>query len=141
MEREYPCLARTTRQAKAWMRDKSVTRPFISSSDGPRASRALHDHERAGRARSGRLRVLQQMLALRPAGILAAEAAAALQLGHDQVNELLDRAGAVDRRQHEAIAADGIEIGFELIGNVVRRARHLRQPHRLAVVARDLLER
>src|SRR5438067_6500176 len=94
-----------------------------------------HSRRRKNRMDSG---VLVQMLALGLASVLASEPSAALQLGHDQIDELLDRAGAVDRRQHEAIAADEIEIGLELVGDVGGRADDLRQADALTVVLRHL---
>src|ERR1044071_10451086 len=59
-----------------------------------------------------RLDFLVQVFALGLSSVLTAKPAAALQLGHDQVDEFFDRARAIDRRQHEAVAADEIEIGF-----------------------------
>jgi hypothetical protein len=59
-----------------------------------------------------------EVLALGFATVLSPKPPAALQFGHDQIDELLDRAGAVDRRQHEAVAADEVEIRFELVGDV-----------------------
>ena len=60
--------------------------------------------------------VLKQMVALGHAAVIGAEQIAALQFGDDQIDELLDCARTVDRRQHEAVAAGNIDEGFHLIG-------------------------
>ena len=84
---------------------------------------------------------LQEMVPLRAPAVVRAEAATPLQLGDDQVGELLDGARAVDGRDHETVAADKVEIGLELIGNLDRSANELRQTDRLAVISRNLLRR
>ena len=47
----------------------------------------------------------------------------------------------IDRREHEAVSADEVEMGLELVGNVGRRAYHLWQADRLAMDLRHLLQR
>src|SRR5258706_4014705 len=53
--------------------------------------------------------------------VLGAEDAAALQLRHHQVDELLERLGVVREQQVEAVARAGLEPGLHVVGELARR--------------------
>ena len=75
-----------------------------------------------------RLSCLIADFALGLAFVFGAVAAAPLEFGDHQVDELVDGARRMDRRQHETVAADRFEEGFHLVGNAFHRADELASP-------------
>src|SRR5204863_4095570 len=118
-------LRRASRAMRATVSLSSDINPAPKPLNGAVGSRFARPCHPEPLARPPASIVLPQQLAHRAALILGAHQSAALQLGHDEVDELLDRARAVDRRQHEAVAARLREEGLHLVGDGFHRADEL----------------
>ena len=66
--------------------------------------------------------VLPQMTTQSRSCVFPAEETAALQLGHHEVDEVVEGAREIGRLYHEAVGQSGFEPLLQYIGNACRRA-------------------